>query len=251
MKRALVSLLLVACPTSALAQPRTPDRSVGGDAHTVATGAGAPARAVTQRWQASLNLDALIRRDSSFDLLGDEDVEGGWGLAISYAWWLSEALSVAPELGYAGSHAEGGELLGGAIRRVELASSAASAGVSARYEVWDYLAPHARLAAGMARTDLTLDTQLDGTFETAQWLPFSTLGLGATVTTADRMFQSKTGALSSFSMGFSVEGGYWLSAPLETTLEGGPEGRLPVARPNLGDLSRSGPYVRLAIIARL
>jgi hypothetical protein len=249
MKRAWFSLLLVTWAVDARAQ--TADRNADGDAARVAPASAAPSGAVTQRWQASLNLDALIRRDSSFDLLGDEDVEGGWGLSVSRAWWLTRALAVAPELGYAGSRAEGGELLGGAVQRVELASSAAYAGVSARYEIWDYLAPHARLAAGMARTELTLDTQLDGTFEAAEWLPFATLGAGATLTTPDRFFQSRSGALASFSVGLSLEGGYWLSAPLETTLDTGSEGRLPVAPANLGDLSRSGPYVRLAFVARL
>jgi hypothetical protein len=206
---------------------------------------------VTQHWQASFNVDALLRKDSSFDVLSDEDLEPALGVSVSYAFWLTEAVAIVPELGYAGSHVEGSVLLGGAIERTELASYAPYGGVSARYELWDFFAPHARLAAGVARTDFTLHTQLDGTFETQDWLPFASLGVGATVTTPDRLFQARSGKFQSLSLGLTLEGGYWASPALSATLAGGSEGRLPIEQPTLGELSRSGPYVRVALVARL
>jgi hypothetical protein len=206
---------------------------------------------VTQHWQASFNVDALIRKDSSFDVLSDEDLEPALGFSASYAFWLTERFAIAPELGYAGSHTEGPVLLGGAVEQTELASYAPYTGVSARYELWDFFAPHARLAAGVARTEFTLRTEGDGTFETADWLPFAALGVGATVTTPDRLFQARSGKFQSLSLGLTLEGGYSVSPALTATLDDGAEGRLPIEQPKLGELSRSGPYLRLALVARL
>ncbi|HMJ10943.1 MAG TPA: hypothetical protein VK524_06025 [Polyangiaceae bacterium] len=251
MKRSLLSLLLVVIPVPALAQQPMATRDAALDPRIETPSAAVATGPVTQHWQASLNLDVLIRKDSSFDVLSDEDLEPALGASIGYAFWLTEALSLAPELGYAGSHTEGGVLLGGAIEQTELTSYAGYAGVSARYEIWEVFAPHARLAAGVARTEFTLDTQVDGTFEKADWLPFVTLGLGATVTTPDRLFQSRSGKFESLSVGLTLEGGYWASPALTATLESRSEGRLTIEQPSLGALSRSGPYLRFALVARL
>jgi hypothetical protein len=211
-----------------------------------------PTGPVTQHLQLSLNFDTVIHKDPSFDVFAPEDSTMLAGVSASYAFWLTDVLSVAPEIGYAGDALRREDLLGGSLRTAEVTSYGAYAGASARYELWGVFAPHVRIAAGAARTHFTLHFDTDGTFENAEWLPFVTLGAGASVTTPDRFFQTQSGKFSSFALGLTVEGGYWASSPLTVGLEReDARARLPLEQPSLGDLSRSGPYVRIALLARL
>jgi hypothetical protein len=57
--------------------------------------------------------------------------------------------------------------------------------------------------------------------------------------------------MGSVALGLTIEGGYWLGAPLHVALhDPDASGRLPIGQPGLGDLSRSGPYVRGAAVVR-
>jgi hypothetical protein len=83
-------------------------------------------------------------------------------------------------------------------------------------------------------------------------LPFASFGAGLTLRTPTRVFEDRGGRMASLSVGLMVEGGYALRAPLELNLDGpGPgDGDIALSEGSLGELSRSGPYVRTSIVLR-
>jgi hypothetical protein len=66
------------------------------------------------------------------------------------------------------------------------------------------------------------------------------------------LFESRRGTFAALSFGVMVEGGYALVAPLSVTLDGdGPaETDIALAEAELGELERSGPFMRVSLVAR-
>ena len=125
------------------------------------------------------------------------------------------------------------------------------------------LQPHARLAAGAAFLNAELEENgvtyrdgstgiLDGELFDSLVSPFASLGLGFTLRTPTRLFEDEKGHLAALSAGFMLEGGYTLAAPVEVALDGPGPGDQGIAlrEPGLGELKRSGPYVRGSLVMR-
>jgi hypothetical protein len=207
-----------------------------------------PRGPVTQHFQIGLNLDVLISSNASLDVFTDDDSVSMPGVSAAYAFWLDDALSIQPEIGYSGMTQDSNDLLGGAIGSAEWEEHTGYLGVSGRYELWGFFAPHVRLSGGLSRTIVTVQTSGgDPNFEDASWLPHVALGGGATVTTPDGFFRRG----SSFAVGLTIEGGYRLGSPMEVALSvPDAEDRIPIEQASLGDLSRSGPYVRVSGVVR-
>ena len=98
--------------------------------------------------------------------------------------------------------------------------------------------------------------ELDATtqhFEDDGIAPFGSAGLGLTLRTPTRTFEDRRGNLASLSFGLMIEGGYTLSAPLDFKLDGpGPrKSDITLSEADLGELDRSGPYVRVSLVGRM
>jgi hypothetical protein len=91
------------------------------------------------------------------------------------------------------------------------------------------------------------------TFEDSGFAPFGSLGLGFTLRTPTRMFETHRGQLASLSLGLMVEAGYTLSAPLALSLhddDAEDDGDIALTDAELGELQRSGPYLRFSLVTR-
>jgi hypothetical protein len=114
-----------------------------------------------------------------------------------------------------------------------------------------WLAPHLRLAAGMARDRVELDDDDGAASIEEQATGFAaSLGGGVTLRTPIRAFETRGGKLSSLSFGVLAEAGYTLGQKAELRAAGGERNGIARAPLDLGALDRSAPYLRLAGVAR-
>ncbi len=203
-----------------------------------------------------LSLDAVWNTDPGYDVFAEDDVTPRFGLWGSYdVAALRDDVFAAIEVGW-GHESESGHVLG--VASTELRTNVAYAGVNLRWVPIDFLQPHLRIAGGAALVDARLQAGqtfrdgADGFFEDLI-SPFGSAGLGFTLRTRTRAFEDRRGKLASLSFGLMVEGGYTLAAPIEVALDGpGPSSRdIPLAEPDLGDLDRSGPYIRVSLVGRM
>jgi len=195
---------------------------------------------------AYLNVEQLWNTDPGYDLFDEDNVGGQLGVGLSY-----DLLSVAPdtvlvaELAYSSESHEAGRLYAGAIQSTKLSGHNLLMAASVHHRMLPWIGPHARLALGLS----SLKAELKGSeFEeqyrdTAKFsLPFVRLGGGVSV-------EQTLGRV--FALGLLVEGGYALGSAFEVELEPTSEqGEIPTEYANLGKLSRSGPYLRTALVVR-
>ena len=203
-----------------------------------------------------LSFDAPWYSDPGYDVYAEDDAAARFGLWVGYdVASLSDDMIAAVELGWGHENEEGEALR---VADTRLTTNVLYGGVTVRWVPISWLQPHARLAGGAALVDGELraaDTFHeggDGLFEDLI-SPYGSAGLGFTVRTPTRTFESRKGRLASLSFGLMLEGGYTLAAPLELELEG-PRPRAPtrpVAAPGPGELERSGPYIRVSLVGRL
>jgi hypothetical protein len=208
-----------------------------------------------------VSLDATFYPDASYDVYADEDVTSRFGLWVAYdVATLRTDTFLAIEVGY-GTESEHSFVLGGL--RTELDTHMAHAAAQLRWVPLAVLQPHARLAAGAAFLDAQLheggtryqdgSTGLfDGELFDSLISPFASLGLGFTLRTPTRSFEDSNGRLASLSAGIMFEGGYTLAAPVDVALDGPGPGDQGIAlrEPGLGELKRSGPYLRGSVVMR-
>ena len=78
------------------------------------------------------------------------------------------------------------------------------------------------------------------------------MGAGFLLRTPTRLFENAQGALASLSVGLLVEGGYTLVGPAKLALvpTDTPLQAIDLQEPALGELNRSGPYVRASVVLR-
>jgi len=145
------------------------------------------------------------------------------------------------------------------VAGTKLTTHVAYAGATMRWVLLDWMQPHLRLAGGAAIIDAQLQAAgntfhdgAGGVFED-MISPYGSAGLGFLLRTPTRLFENRRGRYASLSFGLMVEGGYTLAAPVDVALEGPKPGArgIPVAEPELGELERSGPYIRVSLVGRL
>jgi hypothetical protein len=207
----------------------------------------------------ALNLDTVWNTSRSFDLFSHDDVARQPGIAADLTVWRSGSLSVGAGLGWGALSENDVGLFNGAVESAEIESQSFYADVALRYEVWSFFEPHARLAGGLSFVDLSMKTDDGVRFEDdggapfhSVLSPFASVGAGFTLKTMDRMLETRSGRLSTAALGLAVEGGYTLASPVDfALLERDAGGRIDLEASDLGDVERSGPYVRVALVVRL
>jgi hypothetical protein len=209
----------------------------------------------------AVSLDSSFYPDPSYDVYGNDDVDTRIGVWLAYdVAMLRTDTVVAIELGYGTESAEA-NVLGGISS--ELSTHAAHLGAQLRWMPLAVLQPHARLAAGAAFLDARLlvpggpyedgsSGLFDGELFDSLVSPFASLGLGATLRTPTRLFEDERGNLASLSAGIMLEAGYTLAGPVDVALDGpGPDDQaIALREPGLGELKRSGPYLRGSFVIR-
>lgn len=194
---------------------------------------------------AYLNVEQLWNTDPGYDLFDEDNVGGQLGVGLSY-----DLLTVAPdtalvaELAYSAESHEAGYLYGGAIQSTKLSGHNLLLAGSVHHRMLPWIGPHARLAVGLSSLKAELQEEGQDQYrDTAKFsLPFVRLGAGVSV-------EQTLGQL--LALGLLVEGGYALGSAFEVELEPVSEqGEIPTEYANLGKLSRSGPYLRTALVAR-
>jgi hypothetical protein len=205
-----------------------------------------------------LSLEAPWYTDASYDAFTSEDSDVGTRLGLWLGYdvaSLSDELIAALELGWGHENTEG-RVLG--VADTNLTTHAAYAGATVRWVPLDWLQPHLRVAGGAAIIDARVvarDTFHDGAGGVFEDMisPFASAGLGFMLRTPTRMFENRRGRFASLSFGLMIEGGYTLAAPVDVEVSGPePSSRgIPIAEPALGELERSGPYIRVSLVGRL
>lgn len=137
----------------------------------------------------------------------------------------------------------------------ELFQANVGAGLSFRYAVLSWLAPHVRVGGGVDFTESSFDGPSFDAFESDSAGGYAKLGAGLTFLTPARRLSSTRSYFNSIGFSVVAEGGYQTASDLEFSIpavaaddEGGRN--IAVAATPLGTLSRSGAYVRLSALAR-
>jgi hypothetical protein len=117
-----------------------------------------------------------------------------------------------------------------------------------------WLWPHLRVGAGAAHTQLKLE-DFSSNLDVAErsFGAAVTVGGGLSFRTPTRLFEKHDGSLASLSFALLVEGGYRYAQAAEFELSDHRRGEngLDVPSVSLGDLARSGPYLRAAVVLRM
>jgi hypothetical protein len=200
-----------------------------------------------------LSVEAPWYTDPGYDAFAEDDVARKPGVWLGYDIFSLRTDTIAAlELGWGTETDEENGVLGSISTTLE--SHAFHGGLQVRWVPIDFLQPHARLAGGVSVVHVDFDTSSPQQhFEDDGILPFGSAGLGLTLRTPTRLFEDRKGQLASLSFGLMVEGGYTLSAPLEPKLDGkGPrQTDIALSEASLGQLDRSGPYLRFSLVGRM
>jgi hypothetical protein len=118
-------------------------------------------------------------------------------------------------------------------------------GLKLRHQILSFLAPHLHAGAGAswlrARYDFS-GASVSRAFESHEWVAFGMVGGGVTATIP-------TGAV--VQPGLVVEGGYLISGAMPLRLEPKPNDQaIATTGATLGELGRSGPYLRFGVFLR-
>ena len=189
---------------------------------------------------------AQLHEDGSYDLFDDDDLAPAFALWLAYdVLALGPSAFLAAELGWQLETQHSDDLLGDTLTS-ELDDHSLTAGVQLRFVPLAMFQPHLRLAGGASFVDMELRTPAGESFDDGGVAPIGSAGVGFTLRTPTRMFESRNGNLASLSFGLMLEAGYTLAGSVPLTLDGeGPEAReIPITESELGELSGSGPYWR-------
>jgi len=198
-----------------------------------------------------LSLELPWHTESTFDLFSDNDVGQRYGLWATYDLLaLGESAFLAAGGGFDVEQMEVDNLFASSLD-TELSAVVLYGTAVLRYVPVDWLQPHARLSLGgqFVRSRLSFN---DGYYQNDGDLPFGSLGAGFTLRTPSRLFESRRGEMAALSFGIMVEGGYALVSALEMKVDGsGPDDRdIALIESDLEDLDRSGPFMRMSLVAR-
>jgi hypothetical protein len=152
------------------------------------------------------------------------------------------------ELGWATERESSDALMGGMLS-TDLYTHAVHGGVQLRYTPHDWIEPQLRLVGGGEFWKAHLRFRKIPRVEHVEVAPFGAATLGVLLRTPAGQLGKELGSAS---LGVLVEGGYALVAPYEMPLEvDDGESAIPVDRPDLGDLDRSGPLLRISAVLRI
>ncbi|HMA97752.1 MAG TPA: hypothetical protein VKP30_33935 [Polyangiaceae bacterium] len=178
-----------------------------------------------------------------FDFFSDQDISRRVGLAAGYDLLeLTPKTAVSVDLGWSTESLRDEALFQGF--ETFFRAHNLQAGVSVRHHLSRYFAPYAAVSLGASAMKVkftSTDSSREREYETTQWAPFGTLGLGVATMLPIELLM----------LGASAEGGYLISGSMPLRLEPELEGqRLTTKGASLGTLGRSGPYLRFAIFCR-
>ncbi len=199
----------------------------------------------------AVSLETPWNHDIGFDLFSDDDVSTRFGLWATYDLLaIHDDVFVAAGAGVDFESLDENDLLSGQLN-TDLDAVIGYATAVVRYVPVAWLQPHVRLSGGAERVIVKLDFAGER-FRDEGTLPFASLGAGITLRSPTRMFESRRGTFAALSFGLMIEGGYALVSPLQVTLDGeGPAERdIALEESELGELERSGPFMRVSLVAR-
>jgi hypothetical protein len=211
-------------------------------APTVRGDAGAP-------FGIGVSVEVPWNTDPSYDVFSDDDVTTRVGLFAAYDLLsIGRDVVAAAELGWAYDGEESSIFAGNV--QTELEQHFFHGGVYVRYVLVDWLQPQLRLQGGISTVDLEL--LAERRFEQDEITPFGKIGAGVMLRTPTRLFEDERGRLAALSLGVLIEGGYGIASPVEVVLDGPGPGAMDIAleEAQLGELKRSGPFVRTSLVAR-
>lgn len=201
------------------------------------------------RFGLGLSLDALWNTHASYDAFSDDDARQRFGVWARYdPLRLKDMLILGVEVGW-GAASEETSLLQGDVG-TQLDTHALHAAVLLQYAALRWLQPHVRLAGGATRIDATFET--DGArFEDGTWAAFGSLGGGFHLQTPPGALAPPTGLLRALTFGVAIEAGYVLAQDVAFDLQPeASEDDIPIRGVPLGELKRSGPYLRFSVYTR-
>ena len=114
------------------------------------------------------------------------------------------------------------------------------AGAVARYELFSWLDPYARIAGGLSRTKTSISNATD-TLNAESYAPVGTAGIGLAV-------HGFTPAR--FAVGAFVDGGFVAEGSHALEFEDDGDERIPTQLASLGDVEQSGRYIRIGAMVR-
>ena len=187
--------------------------------------------------------------DRGYDLFAGDDVTAAFGAWASYDLVsLRDDLIFAAELGW-GYARESESAFGGDVEQAELRRHRFHGGGRLRWVPLDFLEPHLRVAGGADWTRWSLETPGARRYEDWDISPLATVGAGVLLRSPTRAFEGRSGSLASLSVGVMIEGGFLLLPPLGIALDSDLQaGDVTLAEPSLGEVTRSGPYLRTSVV---
>ena len=203
-------------------------------------------------WGVGMGVSNRLYRHRSYDAFADEDVNQRFDVWLSHDLLsLSANLIAAGELGFGSESAHNTELLDGALS-TKLRSYHLHAGVNLRWVLAPMFQPHLRAVFAPAIIRAELELEQDGThLQESHFSPAADLGVGFTLRTPTRLFETRGGRLASLSLGLLLEVGFSFAKALPLALQSdGEEGMIARESADLGRLIRSGPYLRSTLVAR-
>jgi len=199
----------------------------------------------------SFDVNTVWDLDDRYQLFDSSDVNVRMGLSVGYdllsfdGGWV-----VAPELGWSHESASGGPSAP-QLSKKELMGDHFFGAFRARHTIASWLEGFGRLQGGMAwtRVDLASSGASVDQYSTSNKAPEFQLGAGVVVRTPDA---ERAPPGESLALGFTLEAGYQVAPALKLKLDrAATDGqRISVLTSDLGELSRSGPSLRLGIFTR-
>jgi hypothetical protein len=188
--------------------------------------------------------------EPQFDLFSENDIGLRYGLWATYdVLAFGERTFLAAGAGFDVENLDEKNLYG--ALDTELTAVVLYGTAVVRHVLIDWLQPHARLSLGgqLVRSRMSFG---DDQYNNDGDLPFGSLSAGFTLRTPTRLFESRRGDMAALSFGVMIEGGYTLATALEMKVDGpGPDERdIALIESELEDLDRSGPFLRISLVAR-
>lgn len=197
------------------------------------------------------SIDMPWYTEPNYDLFSSTDVNPRYGLWATYdVLSLGERAFISAGAGFDVESTKSNGLFAGALDSELTAVVLYGTGV-ARYALVDWLQPHARLSVGgqLVRTQLSFG---NNTYHNDADLPFGSVSAGFTLRTPSRLFETRRGDMAALSFGLMIEGGMTFAPAVEMAIDGpGPDDRaIALIESDLEDLDRSGPFMRVSLVAR-
>jgi hypothetical protein len=172
----------------------------------------------------------------------------GGGVSLHYdAWRPSSRLVAKVDLGWTLTSTSDFQESTQNVER--LRTHLLSLGVSARYHIFRWLAPYARLAGGLGWDKLTVDSP-NASMHDEQTFGHASLGGGVFLRSPGLCLRSSPPSFCVAFMG-QIEGGYMLASSSSFALKSSPPGGVsspvPTESVPIGDVGRNAPYLRASL----